>query len=167
MKKSISKSVLVTVVIGAFVYGCSKNEQDNHSVIDEQDAPVLAKLQAEIQNVQSFNNSLILYQDSLTGCTDSIMIEHYNDMVHHYDSVYHHSESLCQGYHNQLNDIHHCDMITECESMMDDMMGNGSMMGGNGSHNGGEHQCDMMEEVRDYCSTMDELEQEHPQYCTH
>lgn len=130
MSRLISKSVLATVVLAAFAYGCKKNVQEEHSILDQQDAPVMAKLQTEIQNTQSHNQLLILYDDSLNSCTDSAMMSHYNDMMGN-----------------------------------GGMMNGGGMMGGNGSYSGDGHDCSMMEDIKDYCGTMDEMEQEHEKYC--
>ncbi len=154
---------IAAITFGFVAYGCQKEKIDTHSAIDQQDAPVFAKLATEIQNAKSYNNSLALYKDSLVNCTDSLLIIHYNDMLDYYDGMFHQSESLCQTNHNLLNEIHHCDMISECESGMNNMNGNGGMMG---SNNGG-HDCDIMGEMNDYCGTMDELELTHSQYNIH
>jgi len=171
--KIFSKIALAVTALGVLAYGCKKDAQDNHSVLDEQDAPVMSKLQTEIQNALSHHDSLVLYHDSLKHCTDSVVIAHCMDIMHHHDSMYHHSDSLCQIYHDQMNDIHHCDMMAECESMMNNMMGNGGMMNGggmmsgNGSHGENGHDCSMMEYIKGYCGTMDEMEQDHEKYCLH
>lgn len=84
-------------------------------------------------------------------------------MIGYYDGMFHQSESLCQANYNQLNDIHHCDMISVCESGMNNTNGNGGMMGSNS----GGHDCNIMGEMNDYCGTMDELELTHSQYNIH
>lgn len=165
MNKLSSKIVLAGIAVTAITYGCNKNEQDQHSIVDKQDSSTLVKLAAEVQNARSFNNFLALYHDSLASCTDPVLIAHCEDMINHYDSLYHHSESLSEEYHHQLDDIHHCNMIAECGSMMNDMMGNGGMMGGHDSHNNDQHQCSIMQDIEEYCSTNDDLELEHEQHC--
>ncbi len=170
MKNATSKEIVAIVVMAALAlaYGCNSNKNNKHSIFDQQDTSVVSKLNAELQNAQSFNNLLMMYQDSLSEHSDPVMIEYYNGMIEQYDSAYHYSEALCQGYYDQLEEIHHCDMIAECESMMGNMAGHGGMMGGYGysdTQNG--HVCTIMEDIKDYCSTKEKLELDHQKYCTY
>lgn len=160
MKNLALKSTLLAAVI-LFAYGCQKTDNEEDKIIDQQDRPAVANLNAEVQNAHSLNNLLVQYHDSVEMHSDPDLVAHYKDRIHYYDSAYHQSESKYRTHHHRLNEKHRCDR-------MNGTMNNGHMMRRSGnSHHGGGYDCHLMERIMEYCNRMESLEQLHPRYCSY
>ncbi|MGM0581313.1 MAG: hypothetical protein ACQETL_11575 [Bacteroidota bacterium] len=158
MKNLILTSTLLTALL-LFSFGCHHNDFNADEIIDKQDSAIVAKLSEGVQYAQSFNQLMIQFHDSLEIHNDPVKIAHHNNMIHHYDSAYHQLESINLAHHQDLNEKHHC-------NMMSGMMGNGHMMNSSGySHHGGEYHCELMDEIMEYCDIVEDLDRIHPEYC--
>ncbi|HEY4800470.1 MAG TPA: hypothetical protein VII99_15430 [Bacteroidia bacterium] len=160
MKKSISKVAVTIIAIAIGSYGCTKTHtaQEEHTALDKKDNAAIISIQSQSKNAVTYNNSLIIYHDSLAGSTNQSFSNHCTAMMHYYDNLYHQADSLCRVYQCGINNIHTCGMMSQCQSMM----GNNGMMGGNN----GTYHCSLMNYIVNNCNDEDNVRSSHTKYCT-